>query len=571
MKVSKRGTKLTSWPVFAFGDFRLDVGRRLLLRSDGGPVPLTPRVFDTLRFLVEHSDTVLDKERLMEAIWPDSIVEENNLTQSISKLRQVLGEEPGAHRFIVTIPGRGYRFVAEVKTAEQAASEANPEIETKPDLSGIVPEIIPPVSQEEPAARRRHLWLFSSVAILIFLLGAAAFFEWRGRRVIPFASPVSASSVASVAPEKSIAVRPFENLSDDRQNAYFAAAVQDEILSNLAKIADLKVISRTSSNLYKTGHPRNSREIGQQLGVAYLLEGNVQRARDRVRVNAQLVDARTDTHLWAQTYDRDVADVFAIQTEIARAIAGQLRAKISPSEKAAIAQAPTSDLVANALYQQALAIEAKEFPNSQDLMEAARLLDQAIARDSQFVLAYCLLGRVHTHLFYGNFDHTPARRELAKAALKNALRLQPEPGEVHLALAYYAYYSFFDYDRARAELELARRALPNGVEVYYLAALLDRRQGRWNEAIRNAERAVELDPHNVEHVMVPAQLKKRCAAIPIAADCSNVPLPSSPATSEPASCAPTRRLRGGQIFALCGWSCLRSRRRNPGPRERSTI
>ncbi len=348
-----------------------------------------------------------------------------------------------------------------------------------------------PVTQSVPSPVTGHRWRTVLIAAAVILLVASVLLVWH-----------SHENSVNAAPEKSIAVLPFENLSDDRQNAYFAAAVQDEILSNLAKIADLKVISRASSNLYQTGHPRNSREIGQQLGVAYLLEGNVQRARNRVRVNAQLVDARTDTHLWAQTYDRDVADVFAIQTEIARAIAGQLQAKISLSEKAAIAQAPTSDLVANALYQQALAIEAKEFPNSQDLMEAVRLLDQAIARDPQFVLAYCLLGRVHTHVFYEDFDHTPARRELAKVALQNALRLQPESGEVHLALAYYAYHSFFDYDRARAELELARRALPNAVEVYYLAALLDRRQGRWNEAIRNAERAVELDPRNVEHVMV---------------------------------------------------------------------
>ena len=219
-------------------------------------------------------------------------------------------------------------------------------------------------------------------------------------------SPPPAEAVLSVSarvPEKSIAVLPFDNLSDEKQNAYFAVGVQDEIMSNLARIADLKVISRTSANLYKSGNERNSREIGQQLGVVHLLEGNVQRIGNRLRVNAQLIDARTDTHLWAQTYDRDVADLFAIQSEIAQAIAGQLYAKISPAEKLAIERRPTADLIAFDLYSRgkSLGIIPEE-----NLFQAADLLNQAVARDPTFFQAHCQLAYVHDELYHLHVDLT---------------------------------------------------------------------------------------------------------------------------------------------------------------------
>jgi TolB-like protein/Flp pilus assembly protein TadD len=290
-------------------------------------------------------------------------------------------------------------------------------------------------------------------------------------------------------------VLPFSNLGKEEENAYFADGVQDQILTYLAKIADLKVISRTSVMQYKSGGARNLREIGQQLRVANVLEGSVQRAGNRVRVNAQLVDARSDQHLWAQTYDRDLVDVFAIQSEIAQAIAAQLQAKISERERAAIAEPPTSDLVANGLYVQARELEYNF--SHQSMLEAVRLLNEAVTRDPYFLLAYCMLGEVHLHMFQ-MYDHTPARRELGNVAIQNAVRLQPDAGEVHRALANYAYWGFFDYDRARAELDLARRTLPNDPEIYDITGLIDRRQGRWTEAIRNFERAVELDPRNLQ-------------------------------------------------------------------------
>lgn len=488
--------------VYEFGDFRMDVVKRLLWRRNGAAVPLTPRVFDTLLYLVQHKDAVLDKERLMEAVWPDSIVEENNLSQNISTLRRVFGEDPGSHRFIVTVPGRGYRFVADVRTRDNVAEDADRDElvseASSPDLNVAAKPTTPELNLPDGKRRVQPVLL---AGIAIALMGVAAIFVFVGRtHDHPAVSPAKASSSAAAAPEKSIAVLPFENLSDEKENTYFAAGVQEEILSNLAKIADLKVISRTSANLYKSGNPRSSREIGQQLGVAYLLEGSVQRVGHRLRVNTQLIDARTDAHLWAQTYDRDVTDVFAIQSEIAKTIADQLRAKMSPAERAAITQPPTADLIANDLYVRALELEftANEQANQ---LEAVRLLEQAVARDPQFVRAYCKLGEMHLALYFAGHDHTPARREWANTAIERAAQIQPDAGEVHLARARYFYHGFLDYDRARAELNIAGHTLPNEPAVCFLTALIDRRQGRFEEAISNFERAVGLDPRNVYYVM----------------------------------------------------------------------
>ena len=340
-------------------------------------------------------------------------------------------------------------------------------------------------------AVRKHRARVRLAAVAIGLLVAAAF-----ATAILFFSGRGPTHSLGPAVEKSIAVLPFENLSSDQENAYFADGVQDEILTDLARIADLKVVSRSSVMQYKSGLPRNLREIGQQLGVATILEGSVQRAANKVRVNAQLIDTRKDTHLWAENYDRPLDDVFAIQSEIAKAIADQLQAKLSPEEKRSIDQAPTADLAANALYVQARELSLQNQSEKESLLKAVPLLEQAVARDPHFVRAYCLLARLHIQLFFGGYDHTPARREMANAAIQNALRLQPDSGEVHLALAEYAFHGLRDYDRARAELDIARRTLPNDPDVYFWNGAIDRRQGRWAEAIRNFARAAELDPRN---------------------------------------------------------------------------
>jgi TolB-like protein/class 3 adenylate cyclase/Tfp pilus assembly protein PilF len=300
--------------------------------------------------------------------------------------------------------------------------------------------------------------------------------------------------------DKSIAVLPFENRSEDKANAYFTDGVQDEILTYLAKIADLKVISRTSVLQYKSGVARNLREIAQQLGVANVVEGSVQRSGNRVRVNAQLVDARTDAHLWAQTYDRDLADVFAIQSEIAQAIADQLQAKLSPNEKKAIEQPPTTDLAAFDLYSRAKSLVLTagfSATSAPDLRKAIELLDEAVKRDPSFFDAYCQLAWAHEFLYAVRAsDHTPARLALAEAAVQAATRLRPDAPEAHLARAQYLYYGLRDYAGALAELEIARRALPNDPRLFQLTGYILQRRGQQEEGLHNLQRAMELDPRN---------------------------------------------------------------------------
>jgi TolB-like protein/class 3 adenylate cyclase len=308
-----------------------------------------------------------------------------------------------------------------------------------------------------------------------------------------------ALSALAAIPEKSIAVLPFENLSNEKENAYFADGVQDEILTGLSRVADLKVISRTSVMQYKAGLQRNLREVAVDLGVVNVLEGTVQRAGNRVRVSAQLIDARSDTHLWAEHYDRDIADVFAIESEVAGKIVAQLQAKISPSEKAAIEQKPTTDLVAHDLYIRAktlIATSAFSTPLVESLSEAVPLLDQAIERDPAFALAYYQLAQAHDQFFFAGIDHTPARLAMADAAIQSLTRLRPNSGEAHLALAKHLYWGYLDYDHAREELKLAQQGLPNDPLVFEILGFIDRRQGRWAESTKNLERAIELDPQN---------------------------------------------------------------------------
>jgi TolB-like protein len=307
-------------------------------------------------------------------------------------------------------------------------------------------------------------------------------------------------------PEKSIAVLPFENLSKDEENAFFAGGVQDEILTNLAKVGDLKVISRTSVMKYKSDLERNLRQIATTLGVSHVVEGSVQRAGGRIRVNAQLIDARNDTHLWAEHYDRDVADVFAIQSEIAQQIANQLQAKLSPAEKAAIGERPTTDPVAYAYYTRAKEMDrlTNWEGNEKNLNQKVELLEKAIQRDPNFALAYCALAKAQLDLF-----SEPDRKafELAKKATETALRLRPDLAEPHLALARYYWFTgpFTDppeavtyYDRAREELAIVRRKLPNNAEALMIEAEVGRHQNRWDASLANLRRASELDPQNGE-------------------------------------------------------------------------
>jgi TolB-like protein/Tfp pilus assembly protein PilF len=354
-----------------------------------------------------------------------------------------------------------------------------------------------PVPKAAPGGQRRIALVRGGLVALIIAL--LAFYGISVRKSADRGGNRTLPSENAVIPEKSIAVLPFENLSDEKQNAYFADGVEDEIRTNLAKVADLKVISRTSVMQYKNGVQHNLREIANALGVAHILEGTVQRAGDRIRVSAQLIDARTDTHLWAERYDRNLADVFGIENELAEQIVSQLKSKLSAKEKAAIEEQPTSDLAAYDVYLRAkVLIEKAVFNEPKDsmLLEAIRLLEEAAARDPSFALAFYQLAHAHDQMYLLEFDHTQERLDLANAAIQSLKRLRPDSGEAHLALAKHLYWGYRDYDRARQALAAARRALPNDPLPFLLTGYIDRREGRWDKATRNMERAVELDPQN---------------------------------------------------------------------------
>src|SRR6266498_226071 len=292
-----------------------------------------------------------------------------------------------------------------------------------------------------------------------------------------------------------VAVLPFENLSEQKENAAFADGVQDDILTKLAKIAGLKVISRTSVMDYRG--KRNVRQIGNELRVSHVLEGSIRRTGTHLHLNAQLIDTRTDTHVWVEQYDRDLNDVFAIQSEIAQKVAGQLHAKITPAEKVAIERKPTGDLVAFDLYSRANDILFGKNTPVADLVQAIDLLNRAVARDPSFLDAYCQLAFAHDQLYFEGIDHTPARLAMAKDAIDSAFRLKPDSGEAHFAQAVHVYRGYGDYDGALAELEVARHTLPNQARIFRLMGFIQRRQGHWEDSRRNLERAAELDPRDI--------------------------------------------------------------------------
>src|SRR5499427_5943874 len=336
---------------------------------------------------------------------------------------------------------------------------------------------VTPTASTPGSHRRRNVIML--IAIGVTISAAAGFF------LLPRAS---ARKI-----DKSIAVLPFQNLSDEKENAYFADGIQDDILTNLSKIGDLKVISRISVNSYRDNATRNAREIGKALGVATLLEGSVRRSGNRVRVNVQLIDATNDEHIWAEDYDRDLTDVFAIQTDLAQKIASSLQAKLSPNEKERLDRQPTQNPDAYLLF-----IQAHDYANRPDRLhdtslKAEELFEQAIKLDPKFAAAFAGLSMVQSWMYHES-DPAPGRREKARLNAVESLRLQPNLPEGHLALGFSYYYGDRDYERALAEFEIAKRDLPNEAQAYLAIGSIQRRQGRWAESNTNLEKSVALGP-----------------------------------------------------------------------------
>jgi TolB-like protein/Flp pilus assembly protein TadD len=324
--------------------------------------------------------------------------------------------------------------------------------------------------------RRRNIIML--VATGVTISAAAGFF------LLP---RVSARKI-----DKSIAVMPFENRSEEKENAYFADGIQDDVLTNLSKISDLKVISRTSVMPYR-GKAVSAREIGKALGVATILEGSVRRIGNRVRVNVQLIDAENDRHIWAEDYDSDLTDVFAIQSDLAKKITGELQAKLSPAERVQIERKPTENGEAYLAFLQAHDLCTRPDKFRGDIDKAEELFAKATKLDPNFAGAFAGLAWVH-EWNYHSFDRTPARREKARAAVDTAVRLQPDLPEAHLALGFYYYYCERNYQEALNEFSIAKRSLPNSAEVYMAIGAIERRQGKWAKSTSNLEKAASLSP-----------------------------------------------------------------------------
>ena len=343
-----------------------------------------------------------------------------------------------------------------------------------------------PVSPATRALRwtRRNPVVAGMAALLLALGSTVGVMIWNGE----MAGPPAASGIA---------VLPFESLSSDKENAFFADGVYDGVSTKLAKVANLKVISHNSVAKYRGA--RNTQEIGRALNVAYVLEGSVRRETGRIHLNAQLIDTRTDAHVWAQEYDRDLSDVFALQSEIAQKVADQLGTEVSAAEKVAIQEPPTTDLVAYDSYLRAKdLIEGISFsPRAkEDLTQAVQLLDQAVARDPLFFLAYGELAGAHDRIYFLGFDHTDARLKLSETAIQSIRRLRPDSGETHLALAQHFYWAYQEYDRAREELAVSRHTLPNESRIPLLSGYIYRRQGLWEKSLEEMKQALALDPRN---------------------------------------------------------------------------
>ena len=347
-------------------------------------------------------------------------------------------------------------------------------------------------------ARKSHAWIYVVIVGAAFSIGLIFIGRYTaGNSVSPARTE---AAMGSSVPQKSIAVLPFENLSDEKENAYFVEGIQGEILTRLSKISALKVVSRISTMRYGS-RPENLREIAQQLGVAHILEGSVQRAAGSVRVNVQLIAAQNDSHLWAESYDRDIKNIFSVESEVAQKVADALRAQLLPEEAARIASVPTKNPEAHDFF-----LKAEYFANqvysasAKDQVEttrrAAALYESAVAADPGFALAYARLSFLKSRAYWYNFDPSPEAIEVARAAAERALVLQPELGEAHLSMGFIHYWGHRDYHRALTEFDLARRSLPNNATALAAIAFVHRRQGKMDEARREAEKAAVLDPRD---------------------------------------------------------------------------
>lgn len=454
---------------YRFGPFVLDVAECRLLR-DGEGITLTGKTFDLLLALVRSAGHLVSREELIRELWPDTVVEEQNLTWNISALRRALGDDGTRPRYIETVRGRGYRFIAAMEGSEPTA--AGETIVARQPIRAIA---------------------LAGVALVLAVAAVVAGVHWFARQPLPLAAAAGDSP-------PSIAVMPFENLSSDPANAYFVEGIQDMIITRLAGVGGLKLASRTATAAFES-HPHDLKAVARKLGVATILEGSVQKAANRVLVNVKLTDARTGIHLWAKDYTRTLDDVFEVESDVAENVAAALAAHLLPEEAERIARTPTGNAEAyNAFLKAEYATRQLLGRKARDPIEAMQTANhyyqEAIARDPGFALAFARLSYVDSYSYWFDIDHTSARIAAARDAAERALALDPGLPEAHLSMGYVHYWGDRDYAAALAEFERTRRSLPNSPDIVLAVAAIQRRLGHWDDALRGFGEAVTLEPSN---------------------------------------------------------------------------
>ena len=451
-------------PAFEFGSFSLDPGRRLLLRN-GEAVPLAPKVLETLLALVENRDRVLSKDELLDQVWGGTSVEEGGLTRNVSILRKTLGEKPDDHRFIVTVPGRGYRFVAAVN---RTAVDQQP-------AAGVWSG---PVLQNGRASSPRSRRWLALAGVVVLAVGSTVYIF---RPVATTARP----------PITSLAVLPLTNLSGDPTQDYFADGMTEALIGNLAPISALRVVSRTSVMRFK-GTRTSLPEIARELNVNAVIEGSVQRTGDRVRISVQLIHAPTDTHLWAREYERELTDILKLQGEVARAVADEIRVQVTAEESARMASAGTVDPTAHHEY--LLGQHYLWKLTEEDLARAIEHFERATRLDAGYAEAYA--GLSHAWWWRGVWGAKTFKdiEPPSRAAARQALALNPRLAEAHVSMGRLKFGHDWDWTGAEQDFRRALDIDPNNLDAHFFSAMLFMALGRFAESIAHIERAEQLDP-----------------------------------------------------------------------------
>jgi DNA-binding winged helix-turn-helix (wHTH) protein/TolB-like protein/Flp pilus assembly protein TadD len=479
--------------LYEFGDFQLDTAKRLLLRLDGATVPLTPRVFETLLYMVEHHDTVLEKERLMEAVWPDSIVEENNLSQNISTLRRIFGEVPGSHSYIVTVPGRGYRFVAEVNDRTDNGS-----------ATGSVGQATRPTSPENgteasTAKRRRQLPGQTGGPLALAILGvivlAGAFVvlgpivRWLEKQKVGNAPPATSPGIVAER-VRSVAVLPFEPLGQGMNDELLGLGMADAVIGRMSNLKQLVVLPTSAVSKYK-GPASDPIAAGRALQVDAILSGTIQRSGDRIRATVQLVHVASGRTVWSEKFDQTFTDIFGIQDSISDSVARSLALNLTTGERKQLGKHYTTSTAAYDSFLMGLYFWNKR--SKDGLEKGINHFQQAVEKDSNFALAYALMADCYYLQVYYRYNTAPETVGSAKAAAERALLLDDSVAEGHVAMAMVQSLQ----KKGRECMESLRRALelnPNLAIAHQRYAWCLCGSGQLNDAVREMKRAQELDP-----------------------------------------------------------------------------